>query len=364
LFCMVPPMKLLQPTLGSKVEIPMTHTPDRQSANTPPSSQLREIAVQSALGTLSLASWDVDRVLDIAKQVSPAPSTATPVPGWHFGRASDESGEFRTLREEIWKYFGGRHEAALVMEWYEGIRVHVYFGSDLSWALFVDGHFEPNQFAFLGSVLRRGMTFVDVGANDGLYGLFAAKRVGPTGTVVGMEPSLREYTRLNQNLLLNQFNQIRSVRAAAWRDDGEMTLRVAEDAHAGHNTLGQFVYKTAVVSDEVVRTVRLDTLTGELGVEQVDVVKIDAEGAETAVVQGAAKLIERDHPVLLMEVSDSQLRTLGSSQHELLGLIRGWGYELYTFDETSGRPVRAERPSALDPNILAIHPRRREMTAE
>lgn len=341
----------------------MTHTPDRQHANSPRGSHLREIAAQSALGTLSLENWDVDRVLDLAKQVPPAPSRVTPVPGWHFGRASDEGGEFRYLREAIWKYFGDHREAVLVVNWYEDIRVHVYFGNDLSWALFVDGHFEPNQFAFLQSLLSRGMSFVDVGANDGLYCLFAAKRVGPTGTVVALEPSLREYTRLNQNLLLNSFDQIRAVRAAAWRDEGEMTLRVAEDAHAGHNTLGRFVYKTAAVSDEVVRTVRLDTLVAELGIKHVDVMKIDAEGAETAVVEGAAGLIERDQPVLLLEVSDSQLRTLDSSQHELLGLIRGWGYELYTFDEASGRPVRTERPSAHDPNILAIHPRRRETSA-
>jgi len=223
----------------------MTDTPDRQRANRPRGSHLPEIAAQSARGTLSLENWDVDRILDLAKRVSPAPSTVTPVPGWHFGRASDEGGEFRRLREAIWKYFGDRREAALVMEWYEGIRVHVYLGNDLSWALFVDGHFEPNQFAFLQSSLLSGMTFVDVGANDGLYSLFAAKRVGATGTIIALEPSLREYTRLSQNLLLNQFEQIRVVRAAAWRDEGEMTLRVAEDAHAGHNTLGRFVYNPA-----------------------------------------------------------------------------------------------------------------------
>ena len=44
------------------------------------------------------------------------------------------------------------------------------------------------------------MTFIDLGANEGLYSLFAARRVGPTGTVIAVEPSAREYERLVANL--------------------------------------------------------------------------------------------------------------------------------------------------------------------
>ena len=58
-------------------------------------------------------------------------------------------------------------------------------GNDNSLCLYVCGSFEPNEFAFLDKVLKPGMVFVDVGANDGYYTLFAAQRVGPCGPRAG-----------------------------------------------------------------------------------------------------------------------------------------------------------------------------------
>jgi len=66
--------------------------------------------------------------------------------------------------------------------------VEVTLPSDFGRCLWVGGCFEPNETAFLASVLRPGMIFVDVGANIGLYTLLAAHLVAPGGTVVAVEP--------------------------------------------------------------------------------------------------------------------------------------------------------------------------------
>jgi FkbM family methyltransferase len=90
--------------------------------------------------------------------------------------------------------------------------------------MFVGGSFEPNEFAWLDTILRPGMTFVDVGANDGLYALFAAQRVGPQGKVLAIEPSQREFMRLDRNLRLNRLTNVRAFRLAASSQYGEATL--------------------------------------------------------------------------------------------------------------------------------------------
>jgi FkbM family methyltransferase len=174
--------------------------------------------------------------------------------------------------------------------------------------------------------------------------------------VLALEPSVREYKRLLSNLQFNKITNVEAVRAAASRVKGTCRLRIAEARHAGHNTLGSFIYETGMLREEEVPTVPLDALAVEHGIARVDVIKIDVEGAEHAVLDGARNIIGRDHPVLLVEVIDGALQRQGSSQEALLDLLQGWGYELYAFDQGSGRPVRAVEPSEQDPNMIAIHP--------
>jgi FkbM family methyltransferase len=236
------------------------------------------------------------------------------------------------------------------------LRLWLHVPSDGSWAWLIDRCFEPNQFAFLHSVLRPGMSFIDVGANDGYYSLYASRRVGALGRVLALEPSAREYDRLLDNLRLNGITNVEAVRAAASRDSGTARLRVAEARHAGHNTLGAFIYETALLREEQVPAVPLDALVATKGLTRIDVMKIDVEGAEQAVLEGARGIIGRDHPMILIEVLDKTLRRQGSSQEALLGLLREWGYETYAFDATSGRPIRAAAPIGREENMVAVHP--------
>ena len=88
----------------------------------------------------------------------------------------------------------------LTVPWHDRTIVNVTLGNDNSLCLYVCGSFEPNEFAFLDQVLKPGMVFVDVGANDGYFTLFAARRLGPTGRVIAVEPSSRERVNLQRNV--------------------------------------------------------------------------------------------------------------------------------------------------------------------
>jgi len=242
------------------------------------------------------------------------------------------------------------------MKWYDGLKVFVYIGNDLSRCLFVNGCYEPNEFVLLSKTLHRGMVFIDAGANDGLYSLFASKRVGTQGKVLAIEPSSREFKRLVSNLRLNRLKNVHPLRVALSNMDGAATLRVAGFEHEGQNTLGDFAYEgVTCLGKEHVETIQLDKLIGRHGLDRVDYIKLDVEGAEHKVLLGARRILTTYCPHLILEVNDNSLRWQGSWASELLGLLKDLGYETYTFDNRTGKPLKVTEGSILSSNIAATH---------
>ncbi len=245
------------------------------------------------------------------------------------------------------------------MKWHGGTKVYTYLGSDISRCLFVGGCLEPNEFAFLEQCLEQGMTFVDVGANLGLYTLHAAGKVGSGGRVIAVEPSGREFERLEANLRLNGLANVTPLRYALSDADGLATLHVSCEDHEGLNTLGGFVHDGVTLArEERVRARRLDDVLAELGVAKVDAVKIDVEGAEWHVLRGAEGMLSASRPIVMIELLEKSLRLQNSSAAEVLGLLRRHGYRIYSFDDRTGRPVPAGAISAGGENIVAAHPAR------
>ena len=196
-------------------------------------------------------------------------------PGWSFGHEYFIARRWLALRRgALWEFALERNlDVALTVPWYGGTQVEVTLGNDHSLCLYVAGSFEPNEFAFLDRVLKPGMVFVDVGANDGYYTLFAARRVGPSGRVVAAEPSSRERAHLQRNLGRNGLDNVTVVPAAIGAATGLADLHLAHGVHAGHNTLGSFAHDDVVrASLERVPIEPLDAVIARLALAQVDLI--------------------------------------------------------------------------------------------
>ncbi len=248
-----------------------------------------------------------------------------PYPGWRFDADWDNPHLAFQLRREIWKYFQQRkQQVPLVTDWYGGLHVQIYLSNDVSKQLYIAGCFEPNEFAFLDKVLAPGMTFIDAGANDGLFTLFAAQRVGLTGQVWAFEPSQREFVRLQRNLQLNQLGNVRAFKVALGNIDGQAELKIADDEHSGQNTLGDFAYQIELARRERVRTNRLDELVQGDRLSRVDFIKLDVEGAELAVLAGARGVLARQQPVLLLEVNENALHLQNANGAAIVEFLRSY----------------------------------------
>ena len=77
--------------------------------------------------------------------------------------------------------------------------------------IFLFGVWEPEMTAYVEATLRPGGVFIDVGANIGYYSMLASRLVGPSGSVVAIEPSPTNFSELKRNIALNHALNIRAI---------------------------------------------------------------------------------------------------------------------------------------------------------
>jgi len=221
-----------------------------------------------------------------------------------------------------------------------------HMGSYIYWR----GAYSWRQLRVLDRILEPEMVFLDVGANQGEFTVFAAKRL-VRGTVHAVEPMSGMRRLLEMNVRANGFTNVRVHPVALWRGEGRATLytrpgRFLDSCrHDGLGTLFRSEHRPAAVEEVDVTT--LDRWAETVDLERLDVVKLDVEGAELGVVQGGLATLERFRPVILLEANRDTADAAGWQLEELFRLLEPW----YTFEAitSSGRcrPVRPERLGRL-----------------
>ncbi len=170
-------------------------------------------------------------------------------------------------------------------------------GSSLYWT----GFHEFKEMMFLHRYLQPDMVVLDVGANLGEYAIFFAKRV-PHGIVIAFEPVESSRRELIENCRLNSFQNI-DIKDFGLSDRSQtITMYEIDDAHEGLSTLYPGGRPTRSRFDIQLR--RLDEELGALGIERVDLIKIDIEGGELFALSGAEEAIQKYRPVVMIEIND------------------------------------------------------------
>jgi len=221
----------------------------------------------------------------------------------------------------------------------------------------VRDEYEPHAIAFVKSVLRPGDTAVDVGAHIGFFTVEMAQAVGERGHVYAFEPLERNFALLEQSVRENGFEaRVTVEQAAVSSRSGTGTLRFARETL---NTGGAFLSEGTVeglgaLAASAVRTIALDDYELRAPVR---LLKMDVEGAEPSVVEGARALLTRDRPVIVSEVHPEQLaRVAGTTPRVFVDELVALGFEPRQIGSGGlGPRVTADAISAV--TTLAFVPR-------
>jgi FkbM family methyltransferase len=230
----------------------------------------------------------------------------------------------------------------------------VHYGFQIENSLFWEGiraERERHSLPLWIELSKAASVVFDVGANTGHFAL-ATKTVNPAARVHAFEPVREIHEKLARNCLLNGFD-IRPVEAAASDYDGETVIHLPTTEHAYAASLNQAHFDGfgGRMREERVRVRRLDSYFAEQGLDRLDLLKIDVETLEPAVLRGMGDLLQRFRPTMLIEVLSD------GAGAELERLVSGLDYLYFDVDEERG-PRRMEHVRASSKfNYLLAQPR-------
>ena len=201
--------------------------------------------------------------------------------------------------------------------------------------------YEKYMFDFLerNQIDCEGKTILDVGANNGNFAVDFAHLVGDTGCVHSFEPQRIIYYQLCSNVFLNGLDNVYCHNVAVGDSDGYAYIDSPDYHNKGNVNFGDV--RIGKSGDKIEQR-SLDSYT----FNDIVFIKIDVQGYEGFVIDGAENTIMKHRPYLFIEFEDHLLKEQGTSEIELQAKIEALGYIVLPFQE--GIPYQSYSGKCLD----------------
>jgi FkbM family methyltransferase len=196
-----------------------------------------------------------------------------------------------------------------------------------SYSDFILGIYEPGCTNVLRQYAREGSLCVDVGANLGYFSIFMSRLVGGRGQVIAFEPMPDTVEILQKNVRVNDLRNVTVVQAAAGDVTGSVEF-FSEQSQSMTKTASMLNHRfQGAARTTIVPSIRLDDYF--VGAARYpDFIKIDVEGAEESVLNGARETLARSSPALVVEIH----RWGSPESQRVLSLLSELGYSAHIFE--------------------------------
>lgn len=217
------------------------------------------------------------------------------------------------------------------------------------------GRYERDEFDMWLRLVPKGSSIADIGANIGWYGIHWAT-LDPSCRVVAFEPVPDTYRTLQGNIarnkLANMIAEPMGVSSAAGTIEIFVDPTIAGAASAHPSVYGE---TSKAVTAPVVT---LDSYARQHGL-RFDALKIDVEGGELAVLQGAAEVLARDRPILFVEMLRRHAKEFGYHPNDIIALMKSHGYSCYRLADDALVDFPAMDDETVETNFFFIHDKKR-----
>ncbi|MBG1244661.1 FkbM family methyltransferase [Nostoc sp. NZL] len=230
----------------------------------------------------------------------------------------------------------------------------------------IDNYFSPYEISeqlLVSKIVRAGMMVFDIGANIGDYSILFSKLVGVYGKVYSFEPTLSTFNKLKLRLSNSKCNNVYPFQQAVYSDNSQITFNEFSEDFSAWNSIGkpqmpdpqgsgQYV---PIVNTEIIETITLDSFCKNNNIQKIDYLKIDVEGAEIDVLQGAAKLLrEKNIYFIQFEISQKMLEGLNRNAQSTFDLLNEYGYECHRININGDIGEKVTESNSFYENYIAF----------
>lgn len=212
------------------------------------------------------------------------------------------------------------------------------------YARYYQSDYQPDLLEFLKQNLKAGNTYWDCGAHFGLFSVVASRLVGPTGLVLAFEPTPSVREILTKVVSMNKaFNVIVRPEALSDRTGEAVFYAIDNEASNANSLIKQARHSRGIT----VCTSTIDDIASKLNV-RVDLLKIDVEGAEFALLKGARGVIEAYRPLMFLGLHPIAIANSGATLSEVFDLLEEFRYRVIWNGQPMNRQSFSKQTELFD----------------
>lgn len=254
---------------------------------------------------------------------------------------------------ELWEEAIVKEEIRILKVLKKDLMFYCSLDSILDKMIFTN-EFENEEVLFLNRFLKPGDQFIDIGANSGLFTIYAAQKVGDQGQVFAFEPTDTTFRKLCENVVLNNFTNISTYQLAISSKNEDLEFYSLSEGFDAWNSLAKpIVDKKYKILN--VKAIQIDKMN-EIGIDfnKSTLVKIDIEGWELNAIKGGVTCLSYENsPVLMIEFADEHARNTGGSCRELYTFLVSLNYRLFRYDKLKNELAHAPILDYYYENLIA-----------
>ncbi len=240
-----------------------------------------------------------------------------------------------------------------------GVNWELDLQEGIDFSIWLLGAFEPETVRWYQRRIKAGDVVLDIGANIGAHTFFLAQSVGEQGQVIAFEPTDYAFSKLLKTASLNPelTSRIQAMQYMLVDAEDENSappslysswpLKEEKDLHNLH--------QGRLMSTTEAKPKTLDSVVSSLKLDRVDYIKLDIDGFECGMLRGAKDVIQRWHPIIIMELAPYALEEQGASINELIQLLKEFGYAIYSMSSAAPIDMDATKIQTMIPPGASVN---------
>jgi FkbM family methyltransferase len=187
------------------------------------------------------------------------------------------------------------------------------------------GIWEDSSTDIVNKLVKPNDYVIDIGANIGYFTVLFSKIVGENGKVYAFEPTNEYYNVLNSNLKANNISNCVPFQIGLSDKEEHLNIFLGQHSATIHEPI-----KNSTTKEETINLTSLDKFVLENKIEKIDFIKIDVDGHEPKILEGATKTLERFKPIILLEVNHLNYFEAGYTASNFYNYLKQLDYFIYS----------------------------------